>query len=201
MKQFSKIISYLFHPLLVPIAGTITYYILTPKYNTLATLSANIIPIFILTVVIPIIAFFILKNIGLINSIFIPNIKDRRYPLIINITLLAMVVLKIIPRYYSAELYYFFLGLIAASLAILVLSFLNFKGSLHLMGAGSFCMFLINLSVHFEINITLILSFFILATGVIASARLYLKAHNKAELIIGFFIGLISQLLTIKFWI
>ncbi len=83
----------------------------------------------------------------------------------------------------------------------LLLLFLNFKSSLHLMGMGSLFMYLTCLSVHFEINITLALSILILMTGLVASSRLYLKAHSKPELLIGFLVGAISQLLTIKFWL
>ncbi len=201
MRPFLQAVSYIFHPLFIPIAGTIAYFIITPKYSPIEEQSGNILPIFILTVIIPIIAYLILKNVGLINSIFAPTIKERRYPLYISILLLLMVIYKVIPNNYTAELYYYFLGLIAASMASLLLLYLNFKSSLHLMGMGSIFMYLTCLSVHFEINITLALSALILLAGLVASARLYLKAHSKAELLVGFLIGAVSQLLTIKFWL
>ena len=201
MKLFLQVISYIFHPLFIPVAGTIAYFIITPKYSPIEEQSGNILPIFILTVIIPIIAYLILKNIGLIQSVFMPTIKERRYPLYISILLLLMVVYKVIPNNFTAELHYYFLGLIAATMASLLLLFLNFKSSMHLMGMGSIFMYLTCLSVHFEINITLALSALILLTGLVATSRLYLKAHSKAELIIGFLIGTVSQLLTIKFWL
>lgn len=201
MKLFQQVISYIFHPLFIPVAGTIGYFAITPKYSPIEEQSGNILPIFILTVIIPIIAYLILKNIGLIKSALMPTLKERRYPLYINILLLLMVVYKVIPNNYTPELHFYFLGLIAASMASLVLLFINFKSSMHLMGMGSIFMYLVSLSVHFEINITLALSVLILLTGLVATSRLYLKAHSKAELVIGFFIGLVSQLLTVKFWL
>ncbi len=201
MKLFLLVISYIFHPLFIPVAGTISYFAITPKYTPIEEQSGNILPIFILTVIIPIITYLILKNVGLIQSVFMPTLKERRYPLYISILLLLMVVYKVIPNNYTAELHYYFLGLIAATMASLLLLFLNFKSSMHLMGMGSIFMYLICLSVHFEINITLALSVLILLIGLVATSRLYLKAHSKAELVIGFFIGLVSQLLTIKFWL
>ena len=201
MKLFQQVISYIFHPLFIPVAGTIGYFVITPKYSPIEEQSGNILPIFILTVIIPIIAYLILKNIGLIKSALMPTLKERRYPLYINILLLLMVVYKVIPNNYTPELHFYFLGLIAASMSSLVLLFINFKSSMHLMGMGSIFMYLVSLSVHFEINITLALSVLILLTGLVATSRLYLKAHSKAELVIGFFIGLVSQLLTVKFWL
>ena len=201
MKVLLKTISYIFHPLFIPIIGTIFYFIITPKYSSLELQSGNILSIFILTIIIPIISYLILKNIGLVSSIFMPTIRERKYPLYIHIALLLMVLYKVIPNNYTIELYYFFLGLLPATITSLLLLFLRFKSSMHLMGMGSLLMFLIGLSIHFEINLTLTLSIFTLLIGLVATSRLYFKAHSKAELLIGFFIGVISQLLTIKFWL
>ena len=62
MGRFLHAISYIFHPLLAPIAGTLAYFSVAPTYISLEQQSGNILPIFILTVIIPIIFFFILKN-------------------------------------------------------------------------------------------------------------------------------------------
>jgi membrane-associated phospholipid phosphatase len=201
MRYFLKIVSYIFHPLFIPITGTIAYFQITPKYSPLDLQGGNILPIFILTVIIPIILFLILRNIGIVHSIQLPTIKERKYPLYLNLALLFIVMYKVIPNNYTIELYYFFVGLIIATFASILLLFFKVKSSMHLLGMGSLFMFLTNLSVHFETNITLALGIFIIATGLVATSRLYLKAHNKAEVFIGFCIGLISQLLTVKYWL
>ncbi|MCK5441499.1 MAG: hypothetical protein KAJ23_06385 [Maribacter sp.] len=201
MGYFLKIVSYIFHPLFIPIAGTIAYFQITPKYSPLELLGGNMLPIFILTVIIPIISFLILRNIGIVHSIQLPTIKERKYPLYLNLVLLFIVVYKVIPNNYIMELYYFFVGLIIATLASILLLFFKVKSSMHLLGMGSLFMFLTNLSVHFETNITLSLSIFILLTGLVTTSRLYLNAHTKSEVFIGFCIGLISQLLTVKYWL
>ncbi|HET8737100.1 MAG TPA: hypothetical protein VFM69_10920 [Pricia sp.] len=201
MKIFCKAVSYIFHPLFVPLAGTLVYFRITPKYSPFALQIANILPIFILTIVIPIIAFLILRNIGAVNTAFMPTITERKYPLYIHIILLLMIVYKVLPSSNNLELHFFFVGLILAAMTALVLLFFKFKTSLHLMGMGGLFMFLIGLSIHFEQNITLAISLLTAATGLVASSRLYLKAHSKAELLIGFVVGLLSQLLLVKFWL
>ncbi len=201
MRTFQEVISYIFHPLFTPLIGTLSYFVLTPKYSPINIQSGNILPIFILTIIIPIISYFILRNIGVVNTVFMPTLQERKYPLYINIALLLMVVYKVIPYNYTSELYYFFIGLICAYSSSLLLLFFNFKSSMHLISMGSLIMYLISLSVHFEINIIFALCFFILATGLVASSRLYLKAHSKAEILVGFIVGITSQLLTIKFWL
>lgn len=201
MRQLFLLISYIFHPLFVPLAGTVAYFLVTPKYTPLELQGGNILPVFILTIIIPIISFFILKNLGLVDSVFLMTNKERIYPLLISIALLIMIIIKVIPENYTIELYYFFVGLLSATIASLLLLLFNFKNSLHMVGMGSILMYLINLSIHFEINIILAISAFTIFTGLVATARLYLDAHSRAEVLIGLLIGLCSQLLTVKFWL
>ncbi|MBO0322953.1 hypothetical protein J0X14_11655 [Muricauda sp. CAU 1633] len=200
MRHFFNIVSYLFHPLFIPFGGTILYFIIAP-YSTLETQSGNILPIFILTVIIPIIFFLILKNLGVIHSIFLPTLEERKYPLYISCILFLMILYKVIPNNYVHELFYFFTGLLTATATALILLFLKFKTSMHLLGMGSILMFMVGLSIHFEVNITLAISIFVLFTGLVTTSRLYLKAHNKAELFIGFLVGCCSQLIILKYWL
>ncbi|KQC30057.1 hypothetical protein [Flagellimonas eckloniae] len=200
MRHFLNIISYIFHPLFIPIGGTALYFLVAP-YSTLEIQSGNILPIFILTVIIPIIFFLILKNLGVISSIFLPSVQERKYPLYISCILLLMVLYKVIPNNYVHELFYFFTGLLTATSAAIVLLFLKFKTSIHLLGMGSILMFMIGLSIRFETNITIAISIFTLLTGLVATSRLYLKAHSKTELLIGFIIGTCSQLIILKYWL
>jgi hypothetical protein len=200
MRLFLKTISYISHPLLVPIAGTLAYFAVAP-YSTLEQQSGNILPIFILTVIIPIIFFLILKNMRLISSIFAPQLKERKYPLIISVILYLMVLKKVIPQNYVVELYYYFVGLLIGTFATLLLLFFKFKTSIHLLGMSSLLMFLVGLSIHFEINITLAIGLITLLTGLTSTSRLYLRAHTLIELVIGFFLGSLSQLLVFKYWL
>lgn len=201
MKLFLKVLSYLFHPLFIPIMGTLSYFVITPKYSPREVQSGNILPIFILTVIIPIFIYFILRTLGVVSNIFLPKVGERKYPLMISLGLLLMIVIKVIPNNFTIELYYFFLGLIAATFSCLLLLLFNYKSSLHMMGMGTLLMFLIGLSIHFEINITIAISAVTLAAGLVATARLYFQAHSRSEVLIGFLLGLISQLLTFKFWL
>jgi len=201
MKVFSHFISYLLHPLFIPIGGTIAYFLITPKYTPLEIQSASILPIFVLTVIIPVVAFLILKNLGLVQTISLDTVKERKYPLYIHASILLLILYNVIPNNYVSELYFYFTGLLGATLACILLLTFNFKTSLHTVGVSGLLMYLINLSIHFEINLIMAISVFILFTGSIITARLYLKAHTITELIIGLFIGLLSQLLTVRFWL
>ena len=201
MRTFHTAISYLFHPLFAPIAGTAAYFIVTPKYSPASLQTHVFLPVLILTVIIPVIAFFILKNIGILTSALTPSIEERKYPLYIHLILLGIVVYKVVPGEYAFELHYYFIGLMLSALTTLLLLFLKVKASMHVMGLGGLFMFLVSLSIHFEINITLAVSLFTLATGLVATSRLYLGAHSKIEVFIGFLIGMLSQVILLKFWL
>jgi hypothetical protein len=112
-----------------------------------------------------------------------------------------MILYKVIPQNFILELYFYFVGLVIASVTILLLLFLKIKASIHLMGMGSLLMFLLALSIHFEINITFAIAIFTICTGLVATSRLFMQAHSRAELLIGFLVGFCSQLLVMKYWL
>lgn len=201
MRELPKALSYILHPIFIPLAGTLAYFVVTPRYSPIGAQGGSVLPIFILTVIIPIIAYLILRNLGLVKTVSLTTTKERKYALYIYTGLLLLVVYKVIPNNYTAELHFFFLGLIAGNLACLFLLYFNVRASMHAMGLGSLAMYLVTLSVHFETNVTIGLSIVVLLTGLVVSSRIYLKAHSPAEAWIGLLIGLISQLLTVKYWL
>jgi hypothetical protein len=201
MRVVLTIVAYLFHPIFIPVGGTIAYFLITPKHTPIEVQGGNILPIFILTVIIPMVTYRILKNIGIVRTISMTTITERKYFIAIQTMLLLMILYKVIPNNYIVELYFYFVGLAVASLTCLMLLFFNVKASLHLVGIGGLLMYLVALSVHFETNIIIAISLFICIIGLVASSRLYLKTHTKPELVIGLCIGLLSQLLTIKYWL
>jgi len=201
MKVFFKIIAYLFHPIFIPMSGALIYFLVTRKYTSLEMKIGNLLPIFILTVIIPFICFLILRNIGILQSALLTSLKERKYALYISLILLFMIIYKVIPYNYTPELYYYFIGLVIALFTSLLLLFAKFKSSIHMMGTGSLVMYVISLSIHFEINITLSISVLVVCMGLVASSRSYFKAHTPLELFAGLLIGITSQFLTLSYWL
>lgn len=200
MRLLSKLLSVVLHPLLIPTYGSIFYFMVTPKYSPTELKLGNIIPIFILTVLIPLGSFLILKQFGMMRSRLLISAEERIYPLLIYLALLLMVLLRVIPNNYSAELYYFFMGISLATTSCLLLALMGKVVSLHMVGIGTLLMFIVNLSFHFERNIVVAISLCTLGTGLLASARLFLNRHGRAAVLTGWLIGLVSQLILIRFW-
>lgn len=200
MHLFSKLLSFILHPVFTPTYGTVFYFLVTPKYSPLEMQGGNILPVFILTVIIPLASLLILKQLGMTRSHLLRSSEERIYPLLIYLVLLLMVLLKVIPNHYTEELYYFFLGMALATSSCLFLALMGKVVSLHMVGIGTLLMFMVILSLHFEKNIVAAISLCTLASGLLASARLFLRFHGRAAVLTGWLIGLVSQLILIRFW-
>ncbi len=201
MNFFLKSISYILHPLLMPLIGAIIYFAAAPRFIPEDIIKAKIIGLMVLTILIPIVLFFFLKNMGIISSIHLENINQRKVPLLLQSVLLIVVIKLIIDIYNYPELYFFFLGILFSILSSIFMIFFNIKASLHMIGIGGVTMFTIALSIHFGMNLILLISALMIANGLVATSRLHCKAHSNLELILGFLIGVISQLTLVNFWL
>ncbi|MGC1632880.1 MAG: hypothetical protein WA749_12290 [Gelidibacter sp.] len=196
-----KSISYIFHPLLSPLLGVIFYFSKTPRFIPEPVIRAKIFSITILTVILPILIYFLLKTIKQVNSLELKTSKERIIPLILNVLILILILERVLPYEEIPELYYFYLGILFSSLACLFLAFLKFKASIHMIGSAGFFMFAVALSIHFKININGTIALMCIIIGAIATSRLHLKAHTYAELVMGIFIGLTPQLVLLNYWL
>ena len=70
-----------------------------------------------------------------------------------------------------------------------------------MIGSAGFFMFAVALSIHFKININGTIALMCVIIGAIATSRLHLKAHTNAELLIGFFVGLVPQMVLLNYWL
>lgn len=201
MNNILKSISFFFHPLIIPLLGVVFYFTKSPKYISLQIIQAKLISLFILTIVLPILLYFLLKTLGKAKSIYLETTKERIFPLIVNCIVVLLVLNRILTANQIIELYYFFVGILISTLACLFLVFMRFKASIHMTSIAGLFMFFIALSIHFSININGTLAVMFILTGAIATSRLHLKAHTETELIIGFFIGFIPQLILLKYWL
>lgn len=201
MKLFLRSASYIFHPLLMPFFGAVLYYNITPRFTDPLFKGATLSAILIITFLIPTVVFFLLKNLRLITSLHLPNTRERKFPLMIYSLLLLVIIKFVFNPYSNTELYYFFLGILLASLIALVFVLFNIKVSLHQMGIAGITTFLIGLSLHFTINLLPIIALAIVFNGWVASSRLFLKAHSGLELLLGGLIGVFSQSILFYYWL
>ncbi len=201
MKLFLKTASYIFHPLLMPLLGTILYFIVTPRYLELELVRTKLLAITIITILIPIVIFFLLKNIRVVETIYLKDVKERKFPLMIQCILLLLIIKMVFDPFDDREIYYYFVGILFSTFSALLMVFFKLKVSLHQMGVAGILMFLIGLSAHFKINLLVTISFFLFVNGWVASSRLNSDAHTYPELGIGLLLGALPQIILFNLWL
>ncbi|MEW4923280.1 hypothetical protein [Algibacter sp. 2305UL17-15] len=201
MHHILKSVSIIFHPLLMPIAGVIFYFTKSPRFLDEDVIWAKLISISILTLILPILMYFLLKILGLVKSINLETTKERIIPLFLNALVIFIVIRRILNPSQYIELYYFFVGILISTLACLILAFFKFKASIHMIAIAGVFMFFIALSIHFSININGTLALMCIITGATATSRLHLNAHTYQELIMGIIVGMFPQLILVTYWL
>ena len=216
MKYSAQILSLLFHPLLMLLYVLLLLLALDPYEFTLQGNGARV-SFFVYTIVIgliiPILSMFIMKMLGMIQSLEMKSNKERIGPLIVVGTLYLWLFINLKDQTGIPEvLISFVLGLVLAVFGAFF--FNNFtKLSLHMVGLGGTILFFFVLKTELDHDLILV-SFFqyafvavtldvlimltILLTGLVASARLWLGSHNRMQLLEGFIIGALAQLVAFR---
>lgn len=201
MRYLLKSFSYLFHPLFMPLVGVVFYFYKTPRYFNNQFLYSKLFATVIMTVIIPILCFYMLKNLRQVETIHLRDVRERPWPLVLQSFFTFLLLHIVFDGYEIPELYFFFVGILGASIGALVLALLKFKVSLHMIGVSGLVVFIIGVSLHFQINLLWWIALGIVASGAVATSRLEVKAHTYSELIIGFIIGGFPQFLLFAYWI
>ncbi len=201
MKKILPLFSYLLHPLFIPLYGTLVYLFCVENSFENVQKYLMLIQIVLITILIPMLFLYLLKIIGKVDSIMVSDISQRKMPLIIQFFLMALLILKSITIERVPELFFFFFGGMVSTFIAILLLFLRSKASIHMIGIGSLTVFVIGISIHNYNNMLVPISLLILLNGVVASSRLAMKAHTVKELLIGFLLGWIPQLLLFYFWL
>lgn len=201
MDKILKSISYIFHPLLMPLLGVVFYFYKSPRFIPEEIMKAKLVSLFILTVILPILLYFLLKTLGKVKSIYLETTNERIIPLVLNCFVIIIVLQRIITLSQIIELYFFFVGILISTMTCLMLALFKFKASIHMISVSGLFMFLAILSIHFSININGTLALMAIIMGAVATSRLHLNAHTYKELIMGLFLGMIPQLILVPYWL
>jgi membrane-associated phospholipid phosphatase len=201
LKKTLPFFSYLFHPIFIATFGVLIYFLLSTGYFNYQTIYLYVIQTLIITVFIPLAIFYFLITINKIDSIMIANVSQRKTPLTIQIGLFVTLFLKSFTLEFSPPLFYFFLGSSISSLLALGLVFYNRKISLHMLGMSSLTFFGIAVMIYFGNKNIVIPTLLIFCNGLVAASRLEMKAHTPTELILGYLVGILPQVLLSFYWI
>lgn len=192
MDKFYKIISVVFHPIVIPTIGVMLYFLLIPvSYNSkekLALLSL----VFVTTYLIPLCILIVFKKLKLIKTFNSRSIKERKIPVIMMIILFFLLGNTLIKITQIEDIGLLFYATSSALIAVYFLFAFDLKTSIHLLSFGIFAGFFILLGFIHHKQFPLLIIINMLLAGVVANARLHLKAHTSTEIYLGFFLGFIA---------
>lgn len=198
--RFSKFISYVFHPVFIPLIILFTLFnftsiLVNSNSNNICVKSVYILFILVYTIL-PILTSAVLVKLKLIRSFEMHDNRDRIIPLVTNIIymivggIISSSCLNILPFVKLIFLSYFLITICA-----LVISFF-WKISLHMLAAGN--MLAVFVSSNFLIEPNLFLIFISLVfTLIIAFARYNESAHTMPQILFGIIIGFYTQILLV----
>ena len=182
MKILAFAVSILFHPLLLPLyvlfitfhTGTVFTYVpaYTQNMSYLLTLFGVIL--------IPLLCLPLLKWFGLIEGYRLMQKQDRVFPVLVTIagTFIVFYFSRNLPYSNIVRQLYLIMVIMLSGFMIVTL---RWKISMYMTAIGALCGFVINL-----------LPLLILVSGLVASARLYLKRHTPAQVYAGYIYGAVA---------
>ena len=201
MKQTAKIISTVFHPLIIPSIGLMIIFNTNSyiNYAIPAELKrATLLLISISTFIIPLLISLLFINKRLINSLEMETRKERILPYSFTILfyIFTMFIIKKAPL--PPIIFDFVIG---ATLSVVLAFIINFrwKISAHMIGIGGLIGALISIALLLKVYLTPFIIAGFLIAGLLGSSRLILQAHTPAQIYTGFVLGILCQFIVLYF--
>ncbi len=216
VRFLAHIISVVFHPLLMVTYMLILLMNINPYIFGFSSISGNfklVLLVFASTFIIPLFGVLIMKQIGLIQSFQMKDKLERVGPYILTAIFYLWMFINLfnnptIPRAFST----FLLGSV---IGLFITFFINIflKISAHTVGVGGLVSMVVLTLFNFSygtfglslgswgiihISVLTLLIFTILLAGIVGTSRLILKAHTSKEIILGYAVGIFSQIIAFR---
>jgi len=201
LKKILPVFSYIFHPIFVSIYGALFYFLIAQSFFYTSQIIVTLVQVTILTLLLPLSMYFLFRSLGVVSSFTEASISERKMPIAVQAILLFVLIKFSVSRDSVAELYFFFLGGFLSSVIVLASVILKFKASLHMIGISALTCFIFGLSIYYQLLFVNLIAFCIVCMGLVASSRLYMKAHTYTEFIAGIIIGAGPQVFLYQFWL
>jgi membrane-associated phospholipid phosphatase len=190
-EKLAKIISALFHPVLLPTLGFLLMFT-AGFYDSMLTKEARqfiLLVVFFSTATLPMLAIAILA----LNSKFdflMPDSRDRILPLLFA-SVFFYVGFILLSRIHFISMFKLFM--IASVLLIVALLLISFKWniSIHMAAAGAVTATLFALSFRAGVNPVYAVIAVVLVSGLLGTARLALNKNNLLQVAAGYILGFV----------
>lgn len=216
MEIAARIISYVMHPLLMLTYMLVMLLLVNPYLfgvHSFADQQARVLlaGVFLSSFFIPAVAVLMLRFTGLLRSLEMPNKEDRIGPYIITGVFYLWLFRNFLDKGKVPEIFVSFT--LGATIGLFLAFFINIfsKISIHAVGMGGLVGVIVLILVVFPgydfmdaagvrlLDMRLLLICCILLSGLVGTARLYLRAHEPMDLWGGYLVGFAAQLIAARF--
>ena len=208
--RIATFLSVVFHPLLITTYLFALLFLAAPDLVgvgalELPALGSLLLLIFLNTFVAPAVIIYYFYRFGLVSSLHVDNLRERRLPYLVSAIIYAISTYlfgwKLQPIAELAPQISVILGSATLSLIIVALVSLFWKISAHATGIGGAIGIITALLMRYDENALLNpLLIAIVTGGFLMSARLYMNAHNLAQIAAGVFCGIFIGVGTVYYY-
>ncbi|TDE12311.1 hypothetical protein [Dyadobacter psychrotolerans] len=208
--RIATFLSVVFHPLLITTYLFALLFLAAPDLVgvsalELPALGSLLLLIFLNTFVAPAVIIYYFHRFGVISSLHVDNLRERRLPYLASAIVYAISTYlfgwKLQPISELAPQISMILGSATLSLIVVALVSLFWKISAHATGIGGAIGIMMALLMRYdESSLLNPLLFAIVTGGLLMSARLYLNAHNLAQIAAGVFCGIFIGVGTVYYF-
>ena len=198
MKLFLKSSFFCVHWVLMPVFASLLFFSKTPQFFPENIIKAKILAVGILSIFIPVVFYFLMRNLKFIHNKHLSSFQERKTPLVFFSICLLLITNFILNSVDYFELRCFFWGYLATILVTVILCFLKKTPDLQTMGISAFLGFCLGFSYFYHLPIGYWLAVTVVISGWVFSAQLQ-ENNSYKKLFTGAFIGLLPQLLIFGF--
>ena len=202
IRVVAKIISYVFHPLFVPVY--IAWFLITVQPYLFGSFTPTekiitVLRFFIMYSFFPLVTVLLAKALGFLDSIFLKTQKERVIPYIAcGIYYFWMCYVLRNQDQFSKEVVQLSMAIfIASSIGLLVNIYM--KVSMHAISVGVMITFILLLAFLTDANYGFYIAIAFLLAGTVSSARLINSDHYPVEVYAGLVVGIVAQLVAYYF--
>ena len=190
--KIARIISYLFHPLFIPLYMILLLMNTNNYYSLLIPLKGKFLLtaiLFLTTIILPFFSGFLLYRIKLIRSIS-PESREERIFMLLNTGIFYYLSYYLLKGTHVSLVFSFFMlgATILVVFAILISFFLRI--SIHMIAAGGMAGALLGLAWNNSGEMIIYFLVIILIAGLTGSARLMMKPQKPVGIYTGFLVGI-----------
>jgi len=189
--RIASLLSAVLHPLVMPTLGLVILFNLNTHlvYSLPGQAKKFILLIvFVNSAIAPIISILLLKKAGFIKDVMLDERSERMLPLLLSAVYFFITYFLLRKVSLPSIIYFYIIGAALLVLLSLLVTY-RWKISIHMVSMGGVTGFLISIALLLRVDMDFLLMITFLASGLLATARVKLNAHDLPQVFAGYAMG------------